>query len=277
MISIKKKKTKEIKINAYAKINLDFKILKKLSNNYHKIKSTFQAIDLYDTLKISKEKSGFKLTGSVICPISLNIITKAKNILEKYVKRKLPCKIHLIKAIPISAGLGGGSSDAAATIIGLNKIYKLNLNLEELKKIALEVGCDVPFFVSNIGTALVGGIGEEIKPVSKDISKIFVLARPHKRIKTSQIYREHDKTGKNFFEIVSDICLEVKELNNYFSKITSKCGMSGSGPTVFAGFDSYDKATKAIKNFGIEKFDGDFFICKPTIKTYNILKHQDKD
>lgn len=260
-----------IEIKAYAKINLDFKILEKLPNGYHKIKSTFQAIDIYDTLIISKQKSGFKLTGYIVCPTKFNLITKAKAVLEKYVKRKLPCQIHLIKMIPISAGLGGGSSDAAATIIGLNEIYRLGLNLEELKKIALGVGCDVPFFVSNFGRALVKGIGEKIKPLKAEAPKIYVLARPNKRVKTVQVYKEYDKTRESFLKIVQKICPEVKKIQDYFSRITDKYGMSGSGPTIFAEFDSYDKAIKSIENFDIEKFDGDLFICKPVERTYEIL------
>ncbi len=267
----------KVEIKAYAKINLNFEILKKLPNGYHKIRSKFQAIDIYDTLMISKEKSGFKLTGSIICPTNLNLITKAKNILEDYVKKKLPCKIQLIKSIPISAGLGGGSSDAAATMIGLNKIYELSLSLEKLKKIALKVGSDVPFFISNFGTALVEGVGEKIKPLKVETSKIYVLVRPHKRISTAEMYKEYDKTKENFFEIAKRICPIIIEIYNHFSKKSNNCRMSGSGPTIFAEFSSYDEALKAIENFDIEKFEGDLFICRSIMKTYDIIKCQDKD
>ncbi len=277
MVLLKKENQDEVEIKAYAKINLNFTILRKLPNGYHEIKSIFQAINLYDTLVISKCHSRFNLTGSIICPLRSNLITKAKKTLEDYVQRELSCRIHLIKAIPIGAGLGGGSSDAAATIVGLNEIYRLNLSLEELKKIAIQVGCDVPFFVSNTGTALVKGVGEKINPIKKNFSKFFVLARPHKRIETAQVYRLYDKTGKNFFEIVQKLCPEIKKIYNYFSEITDKHGMSGSGPTVFAGFDSYYKAIRAIEDFSVEKFDGDLFVCKQTMRTYDIIKRQDKD
>ena len=270
-----KEESNKIEIKAYAKINLDFKILNKLPNGYHKIKSIFQAVDICDTLLISKKKIGFRITGSIICQTSLNLITKAKNILEEYVKRKLPCEINLIKAIPISAGLGGGSSDAASTIIGLNKIYKLELSLEELKKIALRVGSDVPFFVSNYGRALVEDIGGKIKPLKVNTSRIYILARPHKRISTKQMYEEYDKTKKSFFELMKKICPVVTMVYEHFSKESYCCKMSGSGPTMFAEFDSYDKAVKSIESFNIEKFDGDLFICQPMTKTYNIIKHQE--
>lgn len=268
---LRKEGQDKIEIKAYAKINLDLEILKKLPNGYHEIKSTFQAINLYDTLIISKEKSDFNLTGSVICPMRLNLIIKAKNTLEKYAKRKLPCKIHLIKAIPISAGLGGGSSDAAATIIGLNKIYELGFSSKKLKKIALEVGSDVPFFISGFGRALIEGIGEKIKPLNVENSKIYILARPHKRISTSQMYEEYDKTKKSFFELAKKKCPTIAKAFDYFSKIANRCGMSGSGPTIFAEFSSYNKAIKSIENLDIEKFNGDLFICKSVTRTYELL------
>ena len=268
---LKKENQDKIEIKAYAKININLRILDKLPNGYHRIKSVFQAVNLCDIITISKTKKKFRLTGSIICPTNLNLITQAKNALEKHVKRKLPCKIHLIKAIPISAGLGGGSSDSAATIIGLNEIYDLRLSSKELKKIALKVGSDVPFFISNSGKALVEGIGEKIKPLNIETPKIYVLARPHKRISTSQMYKEYDQTKKSFFELAKERCPTIAKTFNYFSGISDKCGMSGSGPTIFAEFNSYDEATRSIGKFNIKKFDGDLFICKSVTKTYKIL------
>lgn len=261
----------EIVIKAYAKINLSLEILERLVNGYHKIRSIFQAINLYDFITISKEERDFYLTGSIICPQKENLITKAKETLENFINRKLPCRIHIIKNIPISAGLGGGSSDAAATLVGLNKLYSLNLNSKQVMEIGLKVGSDVPFFVSNIGTALVEGVGEKMKPIKRKLSKFYVLARPHKRIATSKMYQLFDDRKKNFFELAQEICPSVKGLSAYFSSVSNECDMSGSGPTIFAGFDSYNKAMKAIENFGIEKFDGDFFICKPSTRTYEIM------
>lgn len=258
-------------IKTYAKINLNFKILSKLPNNYHKISSIFQAVDLYDLLTISKQPKGYQLSGSIICPTEENLITKAKERLENYIGKELPCRVHLIKSIPISAGLGGGSSNAAATLIGLNKIYSLHLNLNKLTGIGLKVGSDVPFFISNYGTALVKGIGEKVKPLKRNISKFYVLARTHKRINTTHMYKKHDKTKKTFFELAQESCSDIKKLYNYFSQISNECSMSGSGPTVFAGFSDYNKAAKSIEDFGVEKFNGDFFISKPVAKTYKIM------
>lgn len=261
----------KLEIKAYAKINLSFEILSKLSNGYHRIRSVFQAIDLYDVVSISKEEKEFCLTGSGICPTKENLITKAKKALEAFTKKDLPCRIHLTKNIPISAGLGGGSSNAAATLIGLNKLYELNLSLDELIKIGTKVGADVPFFISNIGTALVEGIGEKIKQEKKKYSNFYILAVPRKRIDTSEMYSLFDKKGKTFLDLAKEICSDIEELYSYFSSLSNEIGMSGSGPTVFAGFTSYHKALKAIEGFGAKRLKGDFFICRPCSKTYDIV------
>lgn len=259
---------KQITIKTYAKINLSLEILNKLPNGYHEISSIFQAVDIYDMISVSKEKD-FYLTGSVICPTKENLVTKSKEALENIVGKELPCSINLIKNIPVCAGLGGGSSNAASTLIGLNKLYNLDLSLEQLTKVGSEVGSDVPFFIANNGTALVEGVGEKIKPVKRKLSKFYVLARPHKRLSTAEMYSLLDETGKTFFELAQEICPVIKDIYSHFHPKADECGMSGSGPTVFAGFDSYDKARKAVESFRV--FDGDFFICKPSMKTYEII------
>lgn len=263
----------KIEIRAYAKINLTLDILDKLSNGYHKINSIFQAIDLYDTLLISKTENGFYLDSSVNCSHKENLITKARAKIEDFIKRSLPCKIHLSKNIPESAGLGGGSSDAAAALIGLNNLFKLNLDIEQLSKIGAQVGKDVPFFIYNMGTALVEGIGEKIKASKKKPSNFYVLAKPNQGISTSEIYSlfdQHNKS-KSFFELAEKICPSIKKLYSYFSPISKECAMSGTGPTIFAGFDSYGDALRAKNNFKDATFEGDFYICKPSKETYKIV------
>ncbi len=266
----KLEKMGQIGIKAYAKLNLDLKILEKLPNGYHKISSVFQAIDIYDIISISKQQQGFYLTGSVVCPVSENLIKKAKEGLENFIGKELACRIHLVKNIPLESGLGGGSSDAAATLVGLNKIYNLNLSLEKLLEIGLLIGSDVPFFLFNEGNALVGGIGEKIRHADKKPCNFYVLARPHKRISTAGMYALFDKTGKTFFKLACEICQDVKKLYDYFLPVSDACGMSGTGPTIFAEFDSYSKAVEAVENFGYG-FNGDFFICKPCKRTYEVL------
>jgi len=263
----------KIEIRAYAKINLFLEILDKLPNGYHKIHSIFQAIDLYDRLLISKTDKDFSLNTTVNCSAKENLVAKAREKMENFIKRDLLCRIHLSKNIPESAGLGGGSSDAAATLIGLNNLFKLDLNLKQLSEIGVQVGKDVPFFIYNIGTALVKGTGEKIKVSNRKPSNFYVLAKPYQGINTSEIYSlfdQHNKS-KSFFELAQKICPSVKKLYSYFSSISKECGMTGTGPTIFAGFDSYKEALKAKNNFRDRRFKGDFYICRPSKKTYEII------
>lgn len=257
-----------ILIQANAKLNLDLKILGRRVDGYHLIESTFQSIDLSDFLLFKKSKEN-SFTGAIICPGAKNIIFKAKKILEKILKKKLPCRIHLQKSIPIAAGLGGGSADAAATLFALNLLYKLNLSKKKLIEIGVKIGADIPFFFYG-GTCKVEGAGEKITPVRKKIPKFFVIFRPHKRIETKKMYELYDKTGKNFLALAKEFCPEIKNLEKYFSKFKLKLKLSGSGPTVFSGVSSYNLAKKIVKNY--PGFNGDIFICHSQNKALKIIK-----
>ncbi|MFH1575597.1 MAG: 4-(cytidine 5'-diphospho)-2-C-methyl-D-erythritol kinase [Candidatus Nealsonbacteria bacterium] len=257
---------KSVLIQANAKINLDFKILKKRPDGYHDIESVFQSIDLADFILIEKAKNYF--SGGIICNESQNIILKTKKLLEKTVEKELPCRIHLQKVIPISAGLGGGSADAAAALIGLNLLYDLSLTNKELAEIGIKIGADVPFFLYG-GTCHVSGIGERIKSIKMKIPKIFVLFRPHKRIETKMMYELYDKTGKDFLNLCEDICPDIKKMKTYFGKFGLKLYLSGSGPTIFCRVNNYKLAQKIAE--GYPEFNGDIFICHPQNKAMRII------
>lgn len=261
----------KIEIRAYAKINLTLEILDKLPNGYHKIHSIFQAIDLYDRLLISKTDKDFSLNTTVNCSVKENLVTKAREKLEDFIGKSIKCRVNLFKNIPESAGLGGGSSDAASALICFNKLYKLNLSFHQLCKIGMQIGSDVPFFLYNIGTALVEGTGEKIRKAKRNICNFYVLAKPCESINTRTMYSLFDKKAKSFFEIAQKICPSVKKLYSYFSSISKENGMTGTGPTIFAGFNSYEEALKAKNDFRDRRFKGDFYICRPSKKTYEII------
>ena len=255
-------------IQANAKINLSLKIIGKRPDGYHNLKSVFQSIDLSDFLFFEKTKEE-GITGAIVCPEAKNIIFKAKEALEKKVNKKLPCKINLQKSIPVSAGLGGGSADAAAVFEALNLLYGLRLSRKELAKIGKEVGADVPFFFWG-GTCRVEGIGEKVSPIKRNLPEFFVLFRPHKRVETKMVYDILDKTGKSFLEINREICPGAESLEKYLSGFQSEFyGLSGSGPTMFCGFNNYERAKKAAE--GYSDFNGDVFICKPKVRALEIL------
>ena len=251
-----------ILIQANAKINLDLKIMGKRKDGLHFIESVFQSIDLADFLLIEKAKQD-QFTGAKICPDSQNIILRAKKLLQKISCQKLTCRIHLQKTIPISAGLGGGSADAASLIAGLNKLYKLKLSQQRLVEIGMRVGADVPFFFYG-GTCKITGVGEKIKTIKKSLPRFFVLFRPHKRIETKKMYQLYDKTGKDFLSLARELCPEINKLEKYFSKFNLSLKMSGSGPTVFTWVNNYRSAKKIAENY--PEFNGDVFICRPRNK-----------
>jgi len=254
-------------IQANAKLNLDFKILGKRADGYHLIESTFQSIDLSDFLLFEKSKKD-SFTGTIIYPEEENIIFKAKQTLEKTLNKKLPCQIHLQKSIPIAAGLGGGSADAAATLTALNLLYNLKLSKKELVEVGVKIGADVPFFFYG-GTCQVRGIGGKVNPIKIKLPKFFLLFRPHKRMETKKMYELYDKTGKNFLELAREICPEINKIEKYFSKFKLKPKLSGSGPTMFWGTNNYKLAKKISENY--KNFNGDIFISHPQNKALKIL------
>lgn len=260
-----------IEVKAFAKINREFNIVGKRNDGYHEISSIFQAVDAYDHIVIHRRKNGFSVTGSITTEIEKDFVTKAKNALEHYVGRGLPCRIHIIKGLPISAGIGGGSSDGAAVLVGLNELYSLGLGKDQLKEVAAKVSCDSVFFVSGHGSAHVSGTGEIVRLHEKPPFKYYLLARPHKRLPTQELYDLYDKHGKSFQELAVELCPDVKKLIDFFSNHSKEVGMSGSGPVVFVGFESYEEAESTIKDYGFGNFNGDWFICRPVPNTYEIV------
>jgi len=256
-----------ILIQANAKINLGLKILAKRADGYHEIKSTIQSIDLADFLLIRKSKNS-QITGSVICPESQNLIFKAGKVMERALNESLPCQIHLQKSIPVAAGLGGGSADAAAVLFALNKLYNLKLSPQQLAEIGIKIGAELPFFFRG-GTCNVEGIGEKITPVKIWLPKFFVLFRPHKRVETKKVFELYDKTGKSFWEINKEICPEIEKIKKYFAKFGLKTKLSGSGPTIFCEVNNYKSAEKIAESY--PDFNGDIFICRPQKEGLKII------
>jgi len=254
-------------IQANAKINLEFEILDKKTDGYHNIKSVFQSINISDFILI--ERGHDFISGNIVCPDSKNIILKAKNTLEETINEKIPCRIHLHKGIPVAAGLGGGSADAAAILIGLDHLYSLGLNQKNLSEIAVKIGADVPFFIHG-GTCLVSGIGEKMTPVNRNLPKTFVIFRPHQRIETETMYKLHDQSGKDFHAICREICPEIERLENYLKKFDQIPRLSGSGPTMFIGIDDLNLAKRISEEY--YNFNGDIFIAFPQNEAIKIIE-----
>lgn len=171
-----------------AKINLGLDILRRRKDGYHDISSVFYPVrELFDILEIIPDRTfSFSVSGNSI-NVKKNICEQAFNLIEKEFGIK-PVKIHLHKQIPIGAGLGGGSADGAFTLIALNQLYNLQLSDSELKKYALELGADCPFFIDN-KPQYVYGMGDKMNPIDLDLTLFeikFIFPKLH--ISTVEAY-----------------------------------------------------------------------------------------
>jgi 4-diphosphocytidyl-2-C-methyl-D-erythritol kinase len=253
-------------IKAPAKINLFLKILGKRQDGYHNILSWFQAVDLFDYL--SFEKMGGKgidlaIDGDHSLPTdSGNLIVRAAGLLFERYNLEGGLRMRLIKNIPIAAGLGGGSSDAAATIYAINCLYDLKLAGNELQNLGLSIGSDVPFFFSS-GQGEVSGRGEVIKSLDLPTDYRIIIVTPKLSISTAESYRQlnldltsNDANVKlyscsNFRQLIDCIGdlgndFESMHLQSYpvlgrIMDALNSAGadltrMSGSGPTIFGLF-----------------------------------------
>ena len=262
-------------LQSYAKINLYLKIGKKLKSGYHNIQSVMQPIQLHDNISFEKLNEDLIIVQSNNPDLESkgNLAYKAASILKDRFDVKEGVKIFIEKTIPMSAGLGGGSSNAANTLVTLNKTWDLNLTQNKLIDLGAEIGSDVPFFIEG-NTSLVEGMGDKIKPLRKSISLNLVLVNPGIKVSTSWAYKQFDKGKKeknkkdvkelinainkkdikkisenihNDFDamiekkhkIISEIKTNLKKLGSLSSLV------SGSGPTVFGVFDSIYPAREA--------------------------------
>ena len=255
-----------MKLKANAKINLTLDVLGKREDGYHIIDSVFQSISLCDEVCVEKDNELFvECTDSTICDSS-NIAYKAAEKFFECTGLVGGAHININKQIPLASGMGGGSADAAAVIVALDKLYETNLSQDELCKIGLSVGADVPFCIVG-GTARVGGIGEQMSALP-DMPCCAILVIKHgKKLSTADMYKKVDacsqtafytevvanalKKGdldavcKNVFNAFSDVCDNGELINDIKSTYPLAVSLSGSGPTVFAIYGSVNDAQQA--------------------------------
>lgn len=250
-----------IKIKAFAKINLSLDIVGKRSDGYHEVKMIMQSINLHDSLTFTQSSEILLHTSESFLPTNdHNLVIKAAKLLKKYTGVKPGVNIYLQKSIPVGAGLGGGSADAAATLVALNQFWGVHLSVAALRRLAVTIGADVPFCLTG-GTALAEGIGEKLTPLPALPKVRFILAKPPFSVKTKEAYEKYDtllvtrhpEIGKivkliesgDFWQIpnywgnvLEDVTLKLHPvLKAYLSELGSfglPVRMTGSGPTIFA-------------------------------------------
>lgn len=272
-----------LKENAYAKINLFLNVLNKRVDGYHDLEMVMASIDLYDVISFDKSTD-----NSIVVTSDKDITTKMEDNLvykiAKYIKDefniKNGVKIHIKKNIPISAGLAGGSADAAATLRGLNKLWKLNLSLEALAEIGAKFGSDIPFCIYN-KLCIARGRGEELVFLDQKLNCPILLVNPNIGISTKDVFnriRQEDLVYKKISNMTAGIYnrnfeLFSQELYNSLEKVVFEMEpivreikdqltnwgvhatlMSGSGATVFGISKDKKKLKTAASTFSESYF-----------------------
>lgn len=250
----------KIKIEANAKINLFLDVLNKRADGYHNIKTVFQEISLADEIFIKEIKSGIKILCDMPgIPLGRkNLVYTAAYLLKKrfHLSGK-GVEIKIKKNIPAGAGLGGGSSDAAAVLKGLNELWNLKLGRKQLAEIGKEIGADVPFFICGGGRCLGEGIGDVIRPLKSKKSEWYVVVKPKFEISTKFVYSrltavKITDTIKKHINRLEDVVIplypEIKKIKDKLVDYGAVFPlMSGSGSCVF-GIVKNKQSGKEIKN-----------------------------
>lgn len=260
---------------AYAKINLGLDVIRRREDGYHEVKMIMQTVNIWDRLTFcASSEPGIELAvgGAALPSGKDNLIYRAAELLIKEKNIRQGVKITLEKNIPVAAGMAGGSTDAAAVFHGLNELFSLSMSIEELKKLGVRIGADVPYCIMG-GTALSEGIGEILTPLPAPPPCVLLVAKPDIDVSTKFVY-EHLHADK--LEVHPDIdgmiiaikngdlsgitermenVLETVTIREYpvidqikkqmKAKGAANALMSGSGPTVFGIFTEKEAAQSA--------------------------------
>ncbi|EMG27984.1 4-diphosphocytidyl-2-C-methyl-D-erythritol kinase [Listeria fleischmannii 1991] len=280
----------KITIKAPAKINLSLDALYKREDGYHEVEMVMTTIDLSDSLQLElleEDRIELDVNAHFIPDDKRNLIYQAAELLKNRYDVKKGVKITLDKQIPVSAGLAGGSTDAAATFKGLNKLWNLGLSLEKLADLSAEIGSDIAFCLYG-GTALATGRGELIERLNRMPGCWIILAKPNIGVQTPSVYKElrvqevgHPNTKKmleaisrgdldgifdSMGNVLESVTLEknsqVKQLKDKMLEFGADAAMmSGSGPTVFAIVKQHSRA-KRVYN-GLRGFCNEVYMVRP--------------
>ena len=269
----------KLNYKARAKINLALDVCRRLENVYHEIKTVMQSVNIYDELEFKRRRDP-DIILSVDSRYELgdlgnNLIFRAAKFMKEYYGIRQGIEIHLKKTIPVAAGMAGGSTDAAATMLAMNEMFALKLDKEELMRQGLRLGADIPFCILG-GTALAEGVGEKLTPLPAPPRASLLVVKPpimvstkrvYETLRVNQIAKHPDIDGMmaaleqgdiervaNYLENVME-AVTVKE-NSIIAEIKTMMTqqgaynalMSGSGPSVFGIFAKEEEAQAAAKH-----------------------------
>jgi 4-diphosphocytidyl-2-C-methyl-D-erythritol kinase len=207
---------REIRLRAFAKANYALDILGLRADGYHEIRTVMQSISLSDEVGIERITEGFELSfepeETDLGPPERNTAYVAWKLLQSLTDEALPARVTLRKRVPDGAGLGGGSADAAAVLVGLNEMFGLGLRVDELREVGAKIGADVPFCISG-GTALGEGVGEVLTLLPGPPAHHLVLAKPARSADTGKIYRTHDAAKTESSRSVEPVVSALRSKN----------------------------------------------------------------
>jgi len=259
-----------LRLPAPAKLNLMLHVTGRRDDGYHLLETVFQFIDLSDQLEFELVQDGRieRRAGNSPVAATDDIVTRTATLLQARYQVEQGVSIAIDKKIPIGGGLGGGSSNAATCLLALNQLWRLGLTLEQLSRIGLEIGADVPVFVAG-RAAWATGIGEQLEPIELD-RPIYLVIDPKIEVSTAQIFAAQELTrncdpltiraflsgsGSNVCEpVVRNLYPQVAAALDWLSEY-APARMSGTGACVFAAFDSLEQA-EGVKSRVPENWSG---------------------
>ena len=272
-----------ITLPAFAKINLTLRVLAKRADGYHDLDTIFQTVSLHDTIELSLIDQPHLILSCNDRSLPLgedNLVIRAAQALQDRFSSSKGARIHLEKRIPVQAGLGGGSSDAAVTLVGLTRLWDLIATKEDLMAIASQLGADVPLFLLG-GTARGTGSGDKLEPLVDGAEKFLLIIKPNANVNTSDAYKALDQRSltthnsktilsssiakqvfdrtdlaslTNDFEVVAfDLAPETRRAKAALLKAGANAALlAGSGSAVFGIFDSEDAQRRGIQAIDLE-------------------------
>ncbi len=276
-----------LRVKAFAKLNLGLRVIGRRPDGYHLLQSTMTAIDLADTLTLANRACGV----AVLCRPTVhvrpeeNLVHRAVTAILKRATANHGVEVLVEKRIPPGAGLGGGSSDAAAALVGTNHLLGLGLSHAEMAELSLALGADVPFFLGP-SPAWAEGVGERLRPSPMQIPEAFLLLIPPRPCPTAQVFRRYKELGiphspasepaastdydNDLYQAAVDV---YPELSSYLKLLEHPqalgMGMTGSGSGLFAAYSDRTTAMRAKRNLA-NKTDAQLAVAAPTAQGYNI-------
>ena len=280
----------KMELKALGKINLGLDVLGRRENGYHDVRMVMQTVYLYDQIRIEKtKKPGIELSTNLFyLPVNENNLAyQAADLLMKEFDVKEGVKITLDKHIPVAAGMAGGSSNAAAVLFGINRMFSLGLSQKELMERGVKLGADVPYCIMR-GTVLAEGIGEELKELPPMPKCTVLIAKPPISVSTKVVYEALDakeisehpdidgviegleegslkKVASAMGNVLEDVTIPMHPVIEEIKQEMKECGalnamMSGSGPTVFGLFENRTAAREAQRRIREKSLAGQVYV-----------------